>query len=345
MRGSLCLLSILICVLGTGRAGASPNAQLVQPGDLIVQDQGPNCPEGGPIFRLSGGGISVLAQGTPLRKPRGSAVDATDNLIVADELAGLLRVDLRAGAVTAIAARPPHNPRDVAIDRDGNYVVVDIPLAVRFISPGPPAVYRVAPDGTVTLVAQGAPLVQPHGVAIDPAGSYIVADTGAGVLRVTRDGQISRVAAPGGLQSPLRSASDVQVDAAGDYIVADFLGGALHRISPDGAITTIRRGPPFSSLDFATRIGGPRGVAIDGNGNFIVADERANGIFRVTPAGEISTIYAGAPMCAPADVTVFRPVRPEAPPPDPIVSPEVREGPAEQPPAEELPPEPVVEDG
>ena len=279
-------------------------AALVKPGDLLITDEAPNCPIGGPIFRISGGEASVLAQGGPLGKPRGSALDNQGNLIVADSLAngsGLRKVDLGTGAVTTIASSPLVQPRDVAVDGEGNYIVVDWPESIA----GDPAVYRVSTNGQVSLVAQGSPLVAPHGIDIDARGNYIIADFSAGVIRVTPGGRAVLIHAtePG---SAMSSATDVRVDASGDYIIADITG-ALLRGAPDGTLTLIYRGAPFSLFDPQTRTGGPRGLAIDSDGTYVVLDQRSRTVFKVTPQGTVTALFGGAPLCGPADLLVYRP--------------------------------------
>lgn len=255
-----------------------------------------DCPVGGPIIRIHEGQASIVAQGSPLLKPRGSVLAPGETLIIADGQAGLLKMSLQTGAVTVIAFNPPSSPRDVAIDRDGNYIVVEQPLGSGV---GIPAVYKVTPDGRVSIIARGAPLIEPHGLDIDASGNYIVADTAAGIFRVTPQGQVTLVAAtnpnPGSI---LFRPADVRVDKDGNYIVAEIIRAGLLKVTPTGDVSNILRGSPFS------RQGGPRGVAIDPNGDYIVAVMLANALFRVTPRGRVTTIFSGPPLCGPADVTV-----------------------------------------
>src|SRR5438874_2628736 len=185
-------LSFLLAIaLGKDRQVAVGAADLPQPGDYLVDTEAPSCPLGGPIFRVTPSGqVSVVAQGGLLKKPRGNAIQDDNTMIVADGVAGLLRVDLGTGTATRIAAGPPWQPRDVVLDGQGNYLVVDWPeqsaaaLARANGAPpsgpggggagggaggpaaGPPALYRISPGGAVSVVAQGAPLVNPHGIAL-----------------------------------------------------------------------------------------------------------------------------------------------------------------------------------
>src|SRR3972149_4043151 len=42
----------------------------------------------------------------------------------------------------------------------------------------PVRIYRIAPNGTATVFAEGAPLVQPNGIALDPDGNIVVVNVG-----------------------------------------------------------------------------------------------------------------------------------------------------------------------
>jgi sugar lactone lactonase YvrE len=266
----------------------------------IVSDESRECPVGGPIYRIQGDEITVLAQGLPLKKPRGMLFDGAGDLIVADGWGGLIRVDPQDGSASVIAFGPPFSPRDVAIDQNGNFVVVEQSRALPTGSLGSPAVYRVTPEGEVTVVALGPPLVEPHGLVLDRHGNYIVGDTGAGVIRVTPQGEMT-VVAPSGPGTRIGAAVDVTLDAEGNYIVADGPRGALLRVTPSGGVTVIRRGPPFSA-GIETGLPGPRGVVIDGNGDYVLVDEGSRTVFRVTPNGQVSTVFQGGSLCGPTDL-------------------------------------------
>ena len=289
-------------------AGVAPvtfTATAFDPWFYIVSDSAPECPVGGPIYRVNGSEITPLAQGGLLEKPRGMVLDGQGNLIVADGLAGLMRVSLSTGAVSLIAYGPPYSPRDVAIDASGDYIAVEQPTGSGAQAVGLAAVYRVTPGGQVTVVAQGAPFNDPHGLALDAQGNYIVSDGSAGIFRVTAQGAVTQVVAAGPPPAAIGSGVDVAVDAAGNYIVADAGRGALHRVTPAGTVTLIHQAPPFSVVSVPGESArGPRGVVVDENGDYVVVDWNARAVFRVRPNGQVSTTYQGGPLCGPADLTL-----------------------------------------
>jgi sugar lactone lactonase YvrE len=303
MRAGIGLLlvafgGLLVTGRGVGRAVSLAD------GDIIVDNEGPGCDPGSiELFRAAVPLVEIGAGGLQER-PRGSVLDGA-HLIVADGRKGLLRIDLGAPGepVSLIAKNPPYQPRDVALDARGDYVVVDWPTVFM----APPAVYRVERGtGVVSAISAGGLLQGPHGLAIDAAGNYVIADSLAGIIRVAVDGTQTMVHAIDVPYDPTRGLnkpSDVRVDAGGDYVVAD-LEQALVRIAPDGSLTDLHRGLPFSANDFTTGTGGPRGVDVDLNGDYLLVDERADAIFRVTRSGTVSLVYSGPALCEPADLVV-----------------------------------------
>ena len=284
----LSALATTLCIaLSPGATAAAPAPP--QPGDYIVHVENPDCAIGGPIVRVTPSGeATILAQGGLLRKPRGSAVQDDNTLIVADGQAGLLKLDFRTGSTSRIAFGPPWQPREVAIDSDGSYIVADWPDSSaatlqaangltsaaspsgrppaqpsgppsRASSPGgsqssgpvagPPAVYRITPAGKVTMIASGDPLITPHGMALDASGNIIVTEA------LPNSNGVIRVT-PDGQMTVVRhfdrtfvNGAGVRVDAEGNYIVADN-SGALWKVTADGGLAAIHRGSPFSSHPF-----------------------------------------------------------------------------------------------
>ncbi len=87
----------------------------------------------------------------------------------------------------------------------------------------------------------------------------------------------------------------VAADSAGNLFVADYLNHKIRKISPAGVVTTFagtgNSGFQNGPAETAT-FNYPAGVAVDGEGNVYVSDERNNVIRKISVAGMVST-YAG----------------------------------------------------
>jgi len=173
---------------------------------------------------------------------------------IADEK--LLRIS--GGQSRVVWAASEEGPTDCAVGRDGAVYVARYGDHVD----------RVAPDGTVSVVARG--FDRPHGVTIAPDGSLLVADTYAGaVRRVTLDGAVETVVTDVG--RPM----DVAVAADGSLLLADIAGKRLLRVR-GGGITVVAR-----------RLGAVTGVSIVAGAVYVSAGD---GPFRVARIGRLGSV-------------------------------------------------------
>jgi sugar lactone lactonase YvrE len=205
-------------------------------------------------------------------------------------------------------------PAAAALDQAGNLLIADTSNN---------RIRKVDIHGTITTVAgngiagssgDGGPatsasLNAPTGVALDSAGNFFIADSKNSVIRkVDTGGVITTVAGngtgafagDGGLatSASLNFPHGVTVDAAGNLFIADSFNHRIREVSAAGVITTVAGsatatfagdgGPATSaSLDF------PSGVALDGKGNFYIADTDNARIRKVDTNGVIKTVAGG----------------------------------------------------
>jgi sugar lactone lactonase YvrE len=93
----------------------------------------------------------------------------------------------------------------------------------------------------------------------------------------------------------------VAVDGDGNAFVTDFCNHRIYKVTPQGQVSTLAGGTSGSKNDkegdqdgevpvIANQFSHPTGVAVDGDGNIIVADTNNHRIRRITPHGHVSTL-------------------------------------------------------
>ena len=89
----------------------------------------------------------------------------------------------------------------------------------------------------------------------------------------------------------------VAVDGEGSIIIADHGNHRMRKITPDGTVSTLAGSGSAGFADgagAAAQFNGPWGVAVDGEGMIIIADEGNNRVRKITPDGTVSTLFAGS---------------------------------------------------
>eukprot|EP00240_Pyramimonas_obovata_P001278 CAMPEP_0118957570 /NCGR_PEP_ID=MMETSP1169-20130426/62173_1 /TAXON_ID=36882 /ORGANISM="Pyramimonas obovata, Strain CCMP722" /LENGTH=485 /DNA_ID=CAMNT_0006905657 /DNA_START=271 /DNA_END=1728 /DNA_ORIENTATION=+ len=200
-------------------------------------------------------------------------------------------------------------PDGLTVDRDGNIIVCDY---------GASCIRKVTPQGVVTtLVGEpgdddyedgdrvNARLSRPEGVAMDNTGNVIVADSYNHCIRkVTPQGVVTTLAGDGnkegaykdgrGVDACFHYPSTVAVDGDGNFIVSDRDNHCIRKVTPQGVVTTLAGAGGQEGYKDGVGVyalfHNPVGVAVDGDGNVIVADRMNHCIRKVTPQGEVSTL-------------------------------------------------------
>jgi sugar lactone lactonase YvrE len=203
--------------------------------------------------------------------------------------------------VSGIAA-----PSGLAADGQGNLFVTSYTCPAG-------AVYKVTSAGVVSVF--GTNLCHPDGVAIGPGGDLFIGDRGTHrIMRVPASGGAASEFAPG-FSIPIA----VAFDRMGRLFAADYSNGTIYSVDANGGISPFASG--FNSPDglafdqqnqlyvanFGTNqivlwehvqptitpiasILRPRNVTIDGAGNLYTMDRDTGIVYKITPAGQVSTV-------------------------------------------------------
>ena len=211
-----------------------------------------------------------------LNFPRGLAIDAADNIYIADATNHTIRKMTPAGVVTTVAGR---------------------------------AGYSGSADG----LASAARFNLPYAVAMDSAGTLYVAEIGNDTIRtISSSGVVSTLAGLAGTSGStdgtgpaarFSNPEGIAVDTAGTVYVADSANNTIRRITAAGVVTTLAgTAGPSGSTDgtgSAARFSFPLGIALNSAGTILYVADPSNYTIRavVTSTGVVTTLagLAAAP--------------------------------------------------
>ena len=271
-------------------------------------------------------GDGGLATAAHFKNPQGVAVDGAGNVYIADAGDHRVRRIDTAGIITTIAGTGTmgstgdnglatsallDGPSAVAIDAAGNIYIADT---------GNERIRRIDGTGTITTVAgngnfgnsgdngpaTSAKIGLVEGIAVDSIGNLYLGDIEYLVVRrVDPNGVITTFAGESlnfgetGDGGPATSAEldypeGVAVDTAGNLYIADTDNGRIRRVDTAGIITSVVGGGigvgGDGGLAINTRLSEPGAVAVDLQGDLIIADSSHNLVRRVDTHGQITSI-------------------------------------------------------
>jgi sugar lactone lactonase YvrE len=196
------------------------------------------------------------------------------------------------------------SPAGLAFARDGTVWVTDRNNDVlRHLGPSGQFLAAVGADGALRQSAgMSLRLTEPHGVAVDPTGAVLVADTGADrIKRLTPNGGLlaawssptgalpgaaSSDAAARRFQRPLA----VAAGAAGNTYVADTGSDRVEELDRGGRLVASWGGPGRAPAHFLS----PAGIAVDAAGDVYVADGILDRVQEFTAAGKLLATWESA---------------------------------------------------
>ena len=152
------------------------------------------------------------------------------------------------------------------------------------------AVWRITPDGEVTVLSTG--MYGSSGNAIDSRGNLLQSNFFANtIVRVGRDGGTTTVATDG-LAGPV----GIAVDAQDNLFVCNCTSNSIEKVSPDGTVHRFASGELFSC---------PNGITMDAAGTLYVVNFNTDDVIRLGPDG-VASVVATLPTGGNAHIVFAR---------------------------------------
>jgi sugar lactone lactonase YvrE len=235
--------------------------------------------------------------------PNAASSTPTTTTTAPETTTSTTRPDPSTNTATAVGAR------FLAVDRDGTLLF--------FSKPSAHQVLRRSPDGAVLVVAgNGTPgsngdngpaadaqLNEPSGLALGADGTIFIADRSANRVRaVSPEGTITTVAGTGdagsagdggpATKAQLDQPIAVAISGTNDLYIVDANG--IRRVT-DGTITTVLRAGPGTTnglvVDGQPTALYPSAIAIDRDGNLLVADLSPKLVAKYSPDGTLLHVW------------------------------------------------------
>ncbi|MFZ0041618.1 MAG: hypothetical protein WAK93_09945 [Solirubrobacteraceae bacterium] len=276
-------------IAGTGVAGFSGDGGAATQAELNAPSDAAPLPDG-----------SILIADSNNNRVRRVAPDGTITTVVGTGAASF------SGDNGPAASATLSFPTDIDVASDGTYYISDNDNnRIRVVSPDG-TIRTYAGDGTAGGGGDGGPatsaqLSGPSSVSVIAGGGLLIAEgDGNRVRRVASDGTISTVAGDGvagyngdgiaATSAELNEPDRVASASDGSFLIADRRNNRIRLVSPFGVISTIAGTGTAGALGdggpaTSAQLSQPLGVAINAQGDYLIADTFNETIRAVDAAG------------------------------------------------------------
>lgn len=274
---------------------AGINAKVLMASDSLLQVEAPED-----------GGTGMLTVSVKGRLSKGPVFSYGE--IAVEYLTSTYSGDIGGDVVGALAEARFRNPEGVIIDSKGNLIVADRGNnRIKMITPAG-QVSVVAGSGIAGALDGAADVAQfrnPYKVGIDKNDNIYVADNGNHRVRkiAAGTGQVTTIAGSSagfldglGIAARFNGPIAIATDLNGNVYVADNNNHSIRKIAPDGLVTTIAGNGTTGYSDGVwpnVRFANPSGIAVDHEGNILVADRKNNRIRKVAVSTGVVTTIGG----------------------------------------------------
>ena len=253
--------------------------------------------------------------------PQAIAVDGNDDLLVADGGNGSIRKISSNGVVSTVAGNMGY-VHSVAVDSAGTIYAAKLTTVLKIS------------QGTVTPLALAPAFVGPLYLAVDASSNLYIGDSNTSGYGASGNAVVYRLAPNGILSTLINYApqdsleakigfglNGLATDPAGNVYASNgtyyfsltpnigslYTGNTVLKISPNGLSTTLAGVlGQTGSLDETAALAlfnNPTGLAVDPQGNIVVADSGNNTVRRISTSARVTTLAGHAPWAAPVDGT------------------------------------------
>jgi sugar lactone lactonase YvrE len=348
---------IIYTVAGTGingfsgDGGLATSAKLNYPKGVIIDNQGSIyiadlsnhrirkvTANTGKIYTVAGNGTAGFsgdgssATLAKLNQPSGIAVDASQNIYIADLNNHRIRkVTFSTQKISTIAGNGTSNyndniaaitsglnfPNNVSLDSSGNVIIADDYNArVRKVTVISGIINTIAGNGTDgfsgdNIQATNTRLYDPFGVALDTSGNIFISDRSnhrirkvsstTGIIKTIAGVGTNGFNGDGGISdtSKISYPSGIALDKHGNIYFADFGNHRIRKITASSGIISSIAGNGVQGYNgdgiiaTSAKLNSPNGIAIDEYNNIYIADGGNSRIRKVSASSGIITTIAG----------------------------------------------------